>query len=580
MISAQILSLDPASDTPRSQAKLRSAASRTAPAAYGARVQRRLRARWFELVPVRRRSLLAVKSFALLAVCLLITGHYLSMTWAPLYQYPELARPLRLDNPASFGGWFGSISLALSAGVGFLIYQLRRHRADDYRGHYRIWRPVMAMLILLSVDSIAGTLDWCGAILDTLLAGRAPMAGGDWLRLLLCVAGFAMTARLLIEMRHSPAAAFWLVTGSIAVASRLPIRWNFIDTGPLATAMIVGAGPLIGRIAVFLSLITFLRSIYRDVRGLNQTDGQNGRLRLPRFGRKHLDREALDEPAEAPKPSRSRKKPAAAETEPEPEEEQPAKRGWFRRKPKPAADETDQPIDDEEREVAREADDDEAPAKRKGWFSRKAKPAAVNGAGDSDDEQADDGEAPPKRKGWFSRKAKPAAEDGAGDSDNEQADDGEAPAKRKGWFGRKAKPAAEDGAGDSDDEPADDDEAPAKRKGWFGRKAKPAATDEESSDDATDETQDDVAPAKSKGWFSRKAKPAAEEDSSDDETYEDETQDDNWQNDDYEQDDHTESHHAAEDESVDVDNIDWSSMSKAERKRMKRLLRQQGKDAA
>ncbi|WP_417740362.1 hypothetical protein [Rosistilla oblonga] len=546
MISAQILSLDPASDTPRSQAKLRSAASRTAPAAYGARVQRRLRARWFELVPVRRRSLLAVKSFALLAVCLLITGHYLSMTWAPLYQYPELARPLRLDNPASFGGWFGSISLALSAGVGFLIYQLRRHRADDYRGHYRIWRPVMAMLILLSVDSIAGTLDWCGAILDTLLAGRAPMAGGDWLRLLLCVAGFAMTARLLIEMRHSPAAAFWLVTGSIAVASRLPIRWNFIDTGPLATAMIVGAGPLLGRIAVFLSLITFLRSIYRDVRGLNQTDGQNGRLRLPRFGRKHLDREALDEPAEAPKPSRSRKKPAA-ETEPEPEEEQPAKRGWFRRKPKPAADETDQPIDDEEREVAREADDDEAPAKRKGWFSRKAKPAAVNGVGDSDDEQDDDGEAPPKRKGWFSRKAKPAAEDGAGDSD---------------------------------DEPADDGEAPAKRKGWFGRKAKPAATDEESSDDATDETQEDVAPAKSKGWFSRKAKPAAEEDSSDDETYEDETQDDNWQNDDNEQDDHTESHHAAEDESVDVDNIDWSSMSKAERKRMKRLLRQQGKDAA
>ncbi|QDV66835.1 hypothetical protein Poly24_05230 [Rosistilla carotiformis] len=547
MISAQILSMDPAAEVPRSQSKLRDDASRPAPAAYGSRVQRRLRARWFELVPVRRRSLLAVKSFVLLAACLLIAGHYLSMNWAPLYQYPELARPLRLDNPASFGGWFGSISLALSAGIGFLIYQLRRHRADDYRGHYRIWRPVMALLVLLSVDSIAGTLDWCGAILDTLLAGRAPMAGGDWLRLLLCVAGFAMTARLLIEMRHSPAAAFWLVTGSAAVASRLPIRWNFIETGPLATAMIVGAGPLIGRIAVFLSLVTYLRSIYRDVRGLNQTDGQTGRLRLPRFGRKHLGREAFDEPDEAPKPSRSRKKAAAAAPEPEPEEQPPAKRGWFRRKPKPAADEVDEQFNDEQREVARKADDDEAPVKRKGWFSRKAKPVAEDGAGDSDDEQADDGEAPPKRKGWF---------------------------------GRKAKTAAEDGAGESDDEQADDDEAPPKRKGWFGRKAKPAATDEESSDDATDEAQEDVAPAKSKGWFSRKAKPAAEEDSNDDETYEDESEDDNWQHDDDEQDDHSESHHAAEDESVDVDNIDWSSMSKAERKRMKRLLRQQGKDAA
>src|SRR5205823_14278964 len=44
-----------------------------------------------------------------------------------------------LDGEGSLGAGFSAALLALSGVTAVLIYTLRRHRLDDYRGRYRLW---------------------------------------------------------------------------------------------------------------------------------------------------------------------------------------------------------------------------------------------------------------------------------------------------------------------------------------------------------------------------------------------------------------------------------------------------------
>ncbi|MEZ6086633.1 MAG: hypothetical protein R3C05_01095 [Pirellulaceae bacterium] len=448
----------------RSNGRSRGGSEPSATIGYGSRVHRRLRARWFELVPVKARSLFAVKACVGILVVLFATAHCLSIHWPTLYEYPEVSRPLRLDNPSSFGSWFGSMTMWLAAGVGFLIYQLRRYRSDDYRGSYRIWRPVIALLVLLSIDSITQSIDWLGAVLDMVAAGRAPIAASDWLRLVLCVVGFALTARLLIEMRYSPTAAIWLVVGAVAVTSRLPIRWHFVEVTPQTTVLINGIGPLVGRSAVFLSLLTYLRFIYREVRGLDLRNGSERRLSLPRFGRRRFEAEVAPEVS---KPTSKR--------------------------------------------------------------SRTSKPDSI----DDDAEEAT----------WLER-----------------------------WRQRRKQ------------KPLDDENAEATEKGWFARRKREQPASEEPSDEqlsGSDEPQevdeDQPAPSEKKrrfgiGKFFKKTNLTPQEDVEDNHSEESMSSD--------ESDSGSDPSSTQPADSTDVDNIDWQSMSKAERKRMKRLMRQNDNKAA
>ena len=142
----------------REAAKLREA--RRPPAAYGSRVHRRLRGRWFSIVPVRRRTLSIGSAIIASIVLLLCLAHYFAVTRPWLAYNPEVARPLRLDRPDSFGHWIMCVLLAGSSGASLLIYQLRRYRNDDYGGQYRLWRLVLVLLMIASIHSLVGLIDW------------------------------------------------------------------------------------------------------------------------------------------------------------------------------------------------------------------------------------------------------------------------------------------------------------------------------------------------------------------------------------------------------------------------------------
>ena len=60
-----------------------------------------------------------------------------------------------IDAKGSLACWFSSLLLLAAAVGAILVYTVRRHRADDYRGRYRVWFWAACCLFLMATDQAA-----------------------------------------------------------------------------------------------------------------------------------------------------------------------------------------------------------------------------------------------------------------------------------------------------------------------------------------------------------------------------------------------------------------------------------------
>jgi hypothetical protein len=323
---------------------------------YGANVNRRLRGRWFSLVPVRRRAMAAASAAILgiaVALCLL---HWAAVAWQPLAYRAELARPFRLDRPDSLGTWVRAAYLAAAAGTSLLVYQLRRYRNDDFRGSYRIWPPVIVLIAILSVDSICSLVPWGGELIDLILGRRVALAGGDWIRIGLTVGGAALSLRLLAEVRHSKLAMAMMAVAIVFFAIPMAGRWGVVGVDTPGRWLVITSSPLLAAAALWVACGAYLRKLFREVRKLDEDDSVSLRVRqwqehwkerfeALRAGRRKTGMagqdgdEASDKTLVEPKrkgivkpasPLKTKTAPAAARTDVKPIDEPPTvRKRWF-----------------------------------------------------------------------------------------------------------------------------------------------------------------------------------------------------------------------------------------------------------
>ncbi|TWT83369.1 hypothetical protein CA13_48340 [Planctomycetes bacterium CA13] len=284
-------------------------------AAFGARVHRRLRGRWFSLVPVKRRTLLTASAVLMGIALLLCSAHYIAVAWPSVANQPEIARPLRLDRPDSFGRWVQVMLLATSAGASLLIYQVRRYRIDDYTGQYRLWRLVLILLVLASVNSLVSVVDWSGAIMDVGFGKRVALSGNDWFRLVISIGGAVLCLRMVAEVRTSRWSLVTMITAWSFFAIPVAANWNFLNVDSLGKWTLVTCSPLIACTTLFISLGGYLRMLFRQVRNLDEHDSLSERFqefKLRVFKRAEQE-ESYESEAESNVPdAKPRPRPAAA----------------------------------------------------------------------------------------------------------------------------------------------------------------------------------------------------------------------------------------------------------------------------
>jgi hypothetical protein len=351
------------------------------------------------MVPVRRRTIITIASLLSGIALLLCAAHYAAVAWPSLVYHPEVARPLRLDRPDSFGRWFIGVMLAGSAGASLLIYQLRRYRVDDYQGRYRLWRLVLVVSILASVNSLVSIVDWSGALLDAAFGKRVALTGGDWIRLVVSIGGAVLALRLIAEVRRSRFSLGLMIVACVILAIPEAANWNVLQVDSLFTWTVVTSAPLLACTALFISLGGYLRMLYREVLQIEENDSLRERfqqMRMRVFKRSgDAKTEGLEEESSDQEPRRrqsGRQHHAAAELAAEAEDTEEssprARRRWLglrraKTETEASAGEQAESTPAEDSSDHSDQPNEKGPRIGRGWLRRKKKSAAETD--DSDD---------------------------------------------------------------------------------------------------------------------------------------------------------------------------------------------------
>jgi hypothetical protein len=158
-----------------------------------------------------------------------------------------------------------------------LVYTVRRHRLDDYRGHYRIWLWAASCWLLMSIDATANLHDGLGEIMAWLTGTRL---FGDNCMWWFVVCGFliaAVSLRLLVDMRHDLLSAGALVITAVCYAVSLGFHFHCIPLHALkwpplevaARAVVLNkAAFLMGHLFLLMAMIWHARYVVLDAEGL------------------------------------------------------------------------------------------------------------------------------------------------------------------------------------------------------------------------------------------------------------------------------------------------------------------------
>jgi hypothetical protein len=219
-----------------------------------------------DLVPLRRWTL-TVLLLALLSIPAALIGLDGEVGgWSRTVGRANLAA-LDLDARGSLASWFGSLLLSAAAAGSVLIFLLRRHKVDDYRGRYRFWLWAAAVLVLGSIDATTGLRHVFSGLLARTTGWLAAGDGAAWSLILGAVLFGTLALRGAIEIRHSRGALAALLlavtaysAGAAAFAHWLPLP------GPLAT-LAGHAALLLGHVLVLYCVLVFARHVLLDAQG-------------------------------------------------------------------------------------------------------------------------------------------------------------------------------------------------------------------------------------------------------------------------------------------------------------------------
>ncbi len=205
----------------------------------GLRVRRRVESakygesRFMERHP--RISDLVPQRFLAFALILVLGLAFIAGLEALYYYMPRLAEgttdgaiaAFDLDSEGSLGTWFSSVLLGSTALCGLLVFWIRRHKADDYHGRYRIWLWASMVWFVMSVDEAASLHEGFKELMARVSGTRIVGDGSMWWVLGYSLVFLAVGSRLVFQIKACRmATAFYVLAGIgylAAVATQLEL---------------------------------------------------------------------------------------------------------------------------------------------------------------------------------------------------------------------------------------------------------------------------------------------------------------------------------------------------------------------
>jgi hypothetical protein len=234
--------------------------------AYAAAARREQQPHITDLVPITWLAL----ALPLLAAATVVVGLELAYTWLPELTMALGATgldALDLASSTSLAHWYSAALLGLGAMLSVLIYRLRSHRIDDYRGRYRMWLWVVPTALGLSLNETSH-LDQLGeSVLRFFMRGSSLEAGSVWT--IACAVVWGLVAvRVLIEVRHSLLASIVLLlaAGDLLCVATVHL-WPPTDLSAPRAVMLLSGLRMAGHLLLLAGTTLFARHVILDAEG-------------------------------------------------------------------------------------------------------------------------------------------------------------------------------------------------------------------------------------------------------------------------------------------------------------------------
>jgi len=298
---------------------------------YSQAVRKACQQRLVQLIPVRRSTLSLVLISAWSVWGLLLLSHYLlhvrpyvvfesgaAQLGSDLASRQASSPPLpisyllHLRSSHGIAHWLGGQLWMLTALAALMIFQLKRHKLDDYRAKYRVWMMLSIAALVSSMDASTSALLLLGKSIDGWALREVGYSGWS-----LVLATFAtlvgmLGLRLLNELKSAPASIFFWLGGLLSWALSAVVGTGLLKTtwSQSQTDMIVGGAWLGGILSVFMASGIYLRHVYIQaqrrfvIRHGMISEAKQWKMPSLKLRRKSSEPVLEDEPISEPKTNR------------------------------------------------------------------------------------------------------------------------------------------------------------------------------------------------------------------------------------------------------------------------------------
>jgi len=221
-----------------------------------------------DFVPCRYRSLAAclIVGLAVLAGILAL-GRY-AAALATLSGVDSISA-FQLGGVGSLSTWFCSVLFGVACLLSVLIYSLRRHRIDDYRGRYRVWLWAAAGCLAMSLNAVA-PMHQLLADAMTRWTGWSALPGGAVWWLGACGVAFAVFGlRLLLDVRESKLALIAAVSAMACWTLVVAMQLGWLNFAADQSRMLLVSGAMMGgALLLVMTVLCYARHVILDAQGL------------------------------------------------------------------------------------------------------------------------------------------------------------------------------------------------------------------------------------------------------------------------------------------------------------------------
>ena len=221
-----------------------------------------------DFVPTRYRSIAMLTAAGIFTTTLLAVLHYFAAPIASVFGAAEITA-FNLAAPGSFASWVASVVLLLISTGCTVVYSIRRHRIDDFRGRYRIWLVAAGACFLLSANSVACFHSVLAASMSHFTGWTALPGGAIWWLVVLGLPLAWIAFRTIVDVRESRLAVSYLVTSicSYVVAAITGLGAISVADARAGTT-IAGGALLIGHWLAFAAVVSYARFVVLDAQGM------------------------------------------------------------------------------------------------------------------------------------------------------------------------------------------------------------------------------------------------------------------------------------------------------------------------